>query len=364
MIRILNVVTYMGRGGLETMIMNYYRQMDRTKIQFDFLVHREFKADYDREILELGGRIYRISRLIPWNKKYIHELEKILREHPEYKIIHVHQDCMSGVILKAAKRCGIPVRIAHSHNCGQDKNLKYLIKLHYRKQIPLYATEFFACGKAAGEWMFGEREFHVLTNAIDTQKYRYSKITAEKIRKELGIQDKLVIGHVGRFAPQKNHLFLIEIFSALLKRQSNARLLLIGDGKEYGKIRKKVRALGLMEQVIFAGVRNDVSDLMKGMDVFVFPSLYEGLPVAMIEAQASGLPCVISEAVSSECIMAQELVVQKKLNDSADTWAKSILEMSKKMRADYSEEMDKRGYDIKSAAKRMQEFYFSQVKEY
>ena len=150
-IRILHVVTYMGRGGLETMIMNYYRQMDRTKVQFDFLVHRDFRADYDDEIERLGGRIYRIGRLIPWSGAYQRALDAFFAAHPEYRVVHVHQDCLSAVILKAAKKHGVPVRIAHSHNSSQDKNLKYLLKLYYKRQIPKYATALFACGRLT--WM-------------------------------------------------------------------------------------------------------------------------------------------------------------------------------------------------------------------
>lgn len=151
MIRVLQVVTYMGRGGLETMLMNYYRHIDRNKVQFDFLVHRDFEADYDKEILSMGGKIYRVSRLIPWSRGYREELKRFFRAHPEYKIVHVHQDCLSSVALQYAKECGVPVRIVHSHNSNQDRNLKYIIKRHYMKQIPQFATDFFACGKNAGD---------------------------------------------------------------------------------------------------------------------------------------------------------------------------------------------------------------------
>ncbi|MDD6618596.1 MAG: glycosyltransferase, partial [Clostridiales bacterium] len=164
MIRVLQIVTYMGRGGLETMLMNYYRHVDRNQIQFDFLVHRDFEADYDQEILAMGGRIYHISRLIPWSGEYRKKLKRFFREHPEYQIVHVHQDCLSSVALQCAKECNVCVRIAHSHTTSQDKNLKYLIKQFYMKQIPSYATDFFACSKSAGEWMFGGHSFRILFN--------------------------------------------------------------------------------------------------------------------------------------------------------------------------------------------------------
>ena len=156
----------MGRGGLETMLMNYYRHIDRSKVQFDFLVHRDFEADYDKEIQSLGGRIFHVSRLVPWSKSYRTELKKFFREHPKYKIVHVHQDCLSSVALQCAQECGIPIRIAHSHNSNQDKNLKYLIKRYYMKKIPNYATGLFACSKLAGDWMFGGESFHILNNSL------------------------------------------------------------------------------------------------------------------------------------------------------------------------------------------------------
>ena len=180
-IRVLHIVTYMGRGGLETMLMNYYRHINRDKVQFDFLVHRDFEADYDEEIHELGGKIYHISRLIPWSYTYREKLKHFFREHPEYKIVHVHQDCLSSVALQCAKECGVPVRIAHSHNSAQDKNLKYLVKLYYMRKIPNYATDLFACSEAAGKWMFGSKPFQVVHNAIDIDQLLLRKFENNSI---------------------------------------------------------------------------------------------------------------------------------------------------------------------------------------
>ena len=238
-IRVLHIVTYMGRGGLETMLMNYYRHIDRTKVQFDFLVHRDFEADYDAEILSLGGKIHHVSRLVPWSKSYQNELRAFFKEHPEYRIVHVHQDCLSSVALKVAKECGVPVRIAHSHNSNQDKNLKYLIKLHYMKKIPAFATALFACGKDAGDWMFGGKQYHVMANAVEVKRYQYKPSVAEKIRNEWNISDELLVGHVGRFNPQKNHTFLIDIFYEIQKINPSARLLLVGDGDGKKEIQEK-----------------------------------------------------------------------------------------------------------------------------
>lgn len=184
MIRVLQVATYMGRGGLESMIMNYYHHIDREKVQFDFLVHRQERAAFDDEIESLGGRIYRLPRLVPWNKGYLSALDRFFVEHPGYKIVHVHQDCLSSVILNAAARHDIPVRIAHSHSANQDKNLKYPIKLWYKRSIPEYATNLFACGKDAGDWMFGGASYQIINNAIDVAAYTYGSTKRQEMRRQ------------------------------------------------------------------------------------------------------------------------------------------------------------------------------------
>ena len=350
-------MTYMGRGGLETMLMNYFRHIDRSKVMFDFLVHRDFEADYDREIESLGGRIYHVSRLIPWSKNYRNELKRIFREHPEYKIVHVHQDCLSSVALECAKECGVPVRIAHSHNSNQDKNWKYLVKRYYMKKIPNYATDLFACGKLAGEWMYGGHPFQILCNAIDTEQYIYSTSVSKRVRYALDIKDEIVIGHVGRFHPQKNHTFLIDVFCECIKQNPNMKLLLIGDGEGRKEIEEKVRNTGIEEKVLFTGVRSDVNELLQAMDVFVFPSLYEGLPVTMIEAQAAGLPCVISDQVSEECIVTKGLVTRKSLDETPVEWSDYILPRAHQQKENHIEEIIAAGYDITTAAKWLEEYY-------
>lgn len=357
MIRVLQIVTYMGRGGLETMLMNYYRHIDRSKIQFDFLVHREFEADYDQEILKLGGKIYHISRLVPWSGSYRAELKIFFLEHPEYRIVHVHQDCLSSVALQCAKECGVSVRIAHSHNSNQDKNLKYLIKLHYMKKIPDYATDLFACSKSAGRWMFGETTFKLLNNAIDTECYRYSKSADMDVREEFSLGNSIVVGHVGRFHPQKNHEFLIDVFYACTKLEPNMKLMLVGDGEGKGKIQQKVRDMKLEDKVIFTGVRSDVNRLMQAMNVFVFPSLYEGLPVTLLEAQASGLSCIISDHITEECIVTNGLVSSISLEESPVRWAEYILKQCHCNRENHIGEIKKAGYDISAAANQLQNFY-------
>lgn len=356
MIRILHVVTFMGRGGLETMLMNYYRNIDRTKIQFDFLVHRDFRADYDDEIESLGGIIHRIPRLVPWSPNYRKALNAFFKTHPEYRIVHVHQDCLSSIICKAAKKCGVPVRIAHSHSNSQDKNIKYPIKSFYKRFIPKYATHLFACSESAGSWMFGNHKFEILPNAINTDLYKYNSVTANTIRESFGIgKDEMLIGHVGRFEPPKNHTFLIDVFFELQKNVK-AKLILVGDGYLRKSIEQKVTSLNILDKVIFTGIRNDVHNLLQAMDVFVFPSLYEGFPVTLLEVQSSGLPCVISDRVDDVCKLTEQ-VHHVSLNNSIEEWIKAIISCNNKQRSVYSNIIAEKGYDISSCSDMLCDFY-------
>ena len=361
MIRVLQVVTYMGRGGLETMLMNYYRNIDRDKVQFDFLTHRDERWDYDDEIESLGGKIYHLPKLNPFSKNYLNALDKFFNEHKEYQIVHCHQDCLSGVVLKVAKKNGVKFTIAHSHNANQDKNLKYLIKLFEKRKIPKYADKLFACGNEAGRWMFNTDNFEVLNNAIDTDLYTYNAEKASKVKKEFGIENKFVVGHVGRFNPQKNHEFLIDVFNEIQKIKEDSVLMLVGDGDLRQEIEKKVQDLGLSEKVIFTGIRSDVNDLMQGMDVFLFPSLYEGLGIVLIEAQAAGLKCIISDTIPKDGIITDD-VLSLSLNQSPVIWANEVLKYKGYKRSNNKELIEKAYYDIKNNAKKLEQFYIQNTR--
>lgn len=355
-IRILHIVTYMGRGGLETMLMNYYRSIDRTKVQFDFLTHRDFEADYDAEILALGGRIYHLPPLNPFSKGYLSALDRFFAEHPEYRIVHSHLDCMAGIPLKAAKKHGVPVRIGHAHNSSQPKDAKYLLKLMYKRTIARNATRLFACSAEAGRWMFGGADFRVLNNAIDAQKYAFDAEIRSAARQKLGVsEDALLVGHVGRFDPQKNHSFLLTIFE---KIPGNARLLLVGDGALRPAAEQQAEELGIRDRIIFAGVRSDVDRLLQAMDVFLFPSLFEGLPVSIIEAQAAGLPCLISDKVPIEC-KKTELVTQLPLDAGASAWAEAVRSAAKTPRTNTLSQLRDAGFDIQANADWLADFYLT-----
>ena len=362
-IRVLQVVTYMGRGGLETMLMNYYRHIDHSKVQFDFLTHREFDGDYDKEIKELGGNVYHLSNLNPLSIDYKTSLNDFFENHPEYKIVHSHLDCMAGIPLKYAKLNNVPLRIAHAHNSNQTKDLKYPLKLFYKRNIKKNANYLFACGDEAGKWMFNTDKFKVLNNAIDAKDYTFNMNIRNDKRKEFGISDdSIMVGHVGRFFPQKNHDFLIDIFNQFHKDYPNSYLMLVGEGELKTSIQDKVNTLGLEDYVIFTGLRSDVNELLQAMDVFLFPSLYEGLPVSIVEAQAAGLPCLISDKVPIEC-KKTDLVYQLSLEDSVNTWADKIYELSHISRRDTYEEIKQSGFDIVENAKWLENFYVDLYKK-
>lgn len=362
-LRILHVVTYMGRGGLETMLMNYYRHIDRTRVQFDFLVHRDFVADYDNEILSMGGKVFRLPQLNPFSYEYLQKLNEFFSTHTEYKIVHSHLDCMAGLPLKYAKKYGVPIRIAHAHNSNQSKDKKYFLKLLYKRKIHKHANHLYACGKDAGIWMFNTDEFTILNNAIDSMKYVYCSAKQRAMRKQLGIsEDSLVIGHVGRFSHQKNHEFLIKLFYELQLKEATAVLLLVGDGELKEEIEKQSVQLGIRDKIIFTGVRSDVEDLLQAMDIFIFPSLYEGLPVSIIEAQASGLPCIISDNVPIDCKLTNE-VYQVGLSEDLNEWVKIVQQCIKHERQNNYIKICSAGFDIKENAKILENTYLHFLRE-
>lgn len=360
-IRILQIVSYMQRRGLETLLMNCMRHLDRSRVQFDFIVHRPFRADYDDEIEALGGRIYRLPRLNPFDPRYKKALRDFFRDHPEYRIVHCHLDCMSALPLAAAREAGVPVRIAHAHSSNQDRNLKYLLKRHYMKKIPTAATEFFACSKEAGAWMFPGQTVTVLRNGIPADAFAFQPQVRQQVRAELGIGCESAVGHVGRLIEVKNHEFLLSIFAQLHKRRPDALLLLVGNGPLEESLREKARQLGIADHVRFLGVRSDVARLMQAMDVFVLPSLYEGLSLTSVEAQAAGLPCLFSDTVTQECQMT-DLVTFLPLEDP-DRWADAILSAAQQPRRDTCSQIKQAGYDIRTTAEELQQFYLDRWSE-
>lgn len=361
-IRILQVVTIMNRGGLETMLMNYYRQMDRTKVQFDFMVHRAEEGHYDKEIIKFGGKIYHMPQIKPGNYRlYFNLLDEFFNNHKEYKVVHSHINENSSFVLRAAKKAGIPCRIAHSHLSDLGFDIKLPFRLYARTIMKDNPNEFFACSKNAGKWLFGNKigdskEIKVLNNAVNTSEFRFNKTLRNKIRNELGIHEKeLVIGHIGRFNKQKNHDFLIDIFQELQQERPDAKLILVGDGHLKSSIERKIEKLGLSSNVKLLGVRSDIAALMHAMDLFIFPSLFEGLPVVLVEAQAAGLKCLVSDAITKECDVTG-IVEFISLNNPPIYWANQIVNSSYD-HMDTAEQIQKSGYDSVSMANWLSNFY-------
>lgn len=329
-IRIAQIVGKWIGGGVEAVVMNYYRHLDHSKIQFDFICDDDStNIPYD-EIEKLGGKVILIP---PYQKvfKYQKELRRVLRDG-KYKIVHSHINTLSVFPLYAAKKVGVPVRIAHSHSTTNKKEWKKnLLKQVLRPFSKKYATNYMCCSELAGRWLFGDKAYdegkvYLLNNAIDLDKFKYDKKIRDKKRKELGIkEDTIVIGHIGRFVAQKNHTFLIDIFNQFHKKEKNSILLLAGQGPLQEEIKNKVRELGLDDSVRFLGQRNDANELYQAFDVFLLPSLYEGLPVVGVEAQASGLLCFFSDDMTKETKVLDSTVFMS-LSNADDEWATSILD--------------------------------------
>lgn len=362
MIRILQCVNIMDRAGLETMLMNYYRNIDRSKVQFDFLVHRSYKGAYDDEIEALGGKIYHAPRLYPQNYlKYFRWMKHFFAEHPEYKIVHSHIDAMSYFPLLAAKKSGIPVRISHSHSSKLDRDLKLPIKWFALKRVPKVANYYMACGNVAGKFMYKNREFTIVRNAIDIDKFAYSEKLRKKLRRELNLENKTVVGHVGRFCYIKNQLFLLDILSELNEANDNYHLLLVGKGEDEEKIREKIKERNLSHHVTILKDRSDVNELYNVMDVFVMPSLFEGLPVVSVEAQANGLPCIMSDTISNEVILTS-CVEQLCLKENVDKWTQMVQTIASQGRnQNAKKELRAFGYDIEVEVCNLEERYVSLI---
>lgn len=365
-IRVLHILQRMEAAGIQTLLMNLYRVIDRNKVQFDFLVQYKEKNFYDDEIEAMGGKIYKLSVREDYNVlKYRKELRKFFAEHKEYKVVHGHMETLSNIWEEEAKRAQIPTVIVHSHIAGfNEKNLlKLLIKEYYRFSYGRYADEWFACSRAAGDFMFPNKDYKVIHNAIDTRKFVYTDAKRE-MRAKLGLKDEFVVGHVGRFHPQKNHMFLVNIAEKLEKIIPNMKIMLIGDGDLRSEIEEEIEKKKLNKFFMILGNRQDVNILYSAMDAFVLPSLYEGLPLVGVEAQAAGLNCFFSNTVTDEVkITDRAHFIQ--LDAGAQVWAEKIAESKKdnRKREGYADIVAHSGYDIYDLADKLSKFYISAYEE-
>ncbi len=371
MIRILHSVSYMNRGGIETMLMNYYRHMDRNKVQFDFLCNSYNEGAYDEEIQDLGGRIFRTPGFNPAKFfEYRHFMENLFAEHPEYKIVEAHNGALGVYALNAAKRANIPFRIYHAHGCGMIMDLKFPIKYLCKHLLKYNMNEHFVCSLKAGEYYMGKRimdshNYYFIPNAIDVNKFTYNAVVRDRIRNMFSIQDKIVIGHVGRFSPPKNHKFLLQIFAEASKMNPKLFLVLLGDGELRKDVERQAKALNIQHKIKFIGDVSNVNEWYQAFDLFLLPSLWEGLPVVGVEAQCADLPCIFSSAVTQEIALTPNVSFID-LSQSAKKWAEcinSILQHSPQ-RKNLSGLITDKCYNIEIEAAKLQKIYLSFAEKY
>lgn len=377
-IRILHVVGGMNRGGIETWLMHVLRHIDRDRFQIDFLVHTTQPCAYDDEIRTLGSKIIPcLDPSRPWS--YAHNFKQILREHGPYDIVHSHVHHFSGYVLRLAKQANVPVRIAHSHNdTSSAESTAGLFRRLYltlmRRWIADYSTIGLGCSHEAATDLFGpgweaDSRWQTLHCGIDLTPFQ-EFVDPVTVRTELGISaEAFVIGHVGRFEEQKNHQFLIEIVAEVAKQEPRIGLLLVGDGSLRPDIEQKVAQVGLADHVTLAGTRSDVPQLMLGaMDVFLLPSLYEGLGLVLVEAQAAGLPCIFSDIVPEEADVVKPLVRRMSLSQSSSAWAKAVLTVpdngSTLTEMDTLTFVEKSDFNIETSVKKLIKVYESHFSKY
>lgn len=359
-IRILQIANLHRDSGVAQFLMNYYRNIDKNKIQFDFAAYVTKKDNFIEEIRMLGGQVF----LIPNYKRhpflYKHTLTKIMKEHA-YNAIHTHESILNLPILIIARACRIPVRIAHSHNTCMSAEWKNKIVRMLQTKFIKYATHLCACSQDAALFLFGEKccqtlPVFIANNAVDLEKFQFDIDLRKAVRKKLGLEDKFIIGHVGRMTYQKNQEFLLDIFQQIYKRDKQAHLLLLGSGKEEQMLKDKIKDLHLNPCVTCMGVQKEMPSFFSAMDVFLLPSRFEGLPVTLIEAQASGLKCVVSDVVDKSANVSH-CVVFFGLEKSVELWADAVIGckgMDRQIdRDDFVE------FDVHEQVKRLCQFYYN-----
>lgn len=362
--RLLCILSGMNAGGAETFLMKIYRALDRSKYQMDFCINVKEKCFYEDEILEMGGRIYRISSKSENLKAFKNGLANIVKDNAYDYVMRITSSTMGFMDLMIAKKSGATVCCARSSNASDGGSFKSKIvhilgRILYRK----YVDVAIAPSDLAAIYTFGRESYengtvHILHNAVDLDIFKYSEMNRAVVRNELGIsEEKVVIGHIGRFNEQKNHRFLIEVFAEISKQYNNAMLLLVGTGNLQDAVKQQVNDSGLSDKVVFAGVRTDIPAVLSAMDVFVMPSFYEGMPNTVIEAQATGLPCVIANTITTEANITG-LVEYLPLGDRTE-WATTTLKAISSKRVDTKKFFFKNKYDIKSATEQFVELIFN-----
>lgn len=362
-IRVLHILHSMNRGGAENAIMNYYRHVNRDKVQFDFLLTEPHKCQFEEEIVYLGGKIYRVPLLTIKNPfPYMRAVRNFFQHHPEYQIVHSHTSSKSFFPLYIAKSVGIPIRICHSHNTQSESGFRGLIRDFFKGPLKKVSTNYFACGEEAAIWLYGQHAIDskavtIIPNVIECDKYDYNENIRHQIRSSLSISSlDIILGSVARFSYQKNHLFLIDLFREFHKLQGNSKLLLIGDGELHDSIVEKVHDYHLDDSVIMTGVVSNVNDFEQAMDFFIMPSFFEGLPLSLIEAQISGLKCFVSDEIPKEADKTG-LVTFLPLKKGPELWAKCIKNSLGYIRESKIQDIRRSGYDAVEAASKLEFLY-------
>lgn len=368
-LKILQVFTILNRGGAETNLMNYYRQIDRNKFHFDFLVHREEEGDYEKEILEMGGEIFRLPPLHPSNiRQYKGAVRNFFAENSSYDIIHGQCSELGIFIYKEAKKIKTPVIIAHAHSSKMTLDSKAIFRLKWKLEMRKYINAYFTCGVAASRYLFGSKIAHKafqINNAVYPKELVFNKEIRDWVREEIDAVGSFSIMHVGSFNKIKNHRFIIEVFAEIVKMKKESKLFLVGEGILKNEMMDFVSSLNLNNNVIFLGKRNDVPQLLQAMDLFLFPSLYEGLPLSLIEAQTSGILCIISDTISAESILISENVKVFNLKNSTKIWAEKIIQHSSSfIRTDVTHIIKEAGYDINDNVAKLEGKYIELYNQY
>lgn len=363
MLRVLHVLGTLDMGGIENFLMNIYRNIDRNKIQFDFVINDREKEDiFEKEVISLGGKIYKIPSIVKVGHfKYFKSLREIFQNN-NYNIVHSHYNAVSGFILREAKKVGIKNRIAHSHIAYPKYSfLSKIYKEYSRFLILKNSTKRFACSKEAGEWLFRGKDFDIIKNGIDISKFLFNKKNREEIRKKFGVNENIyAIVNIGRMNTQKNHFFMIEIMKQLEKLDNNIKLYLIGEGELKEEIENQIKKYNL-KNIIFLGIQKNVNEILNGMDLMLFPSLYEGLGIVLIEAQCNGLNVLVSDKVPKEADLGIEKFKVLNLNSKIEEWIELILKLKNNSKRRQSKEEIETlldlDYNIKSVALKLEKFY-------
>ncbi len=353
-------------GGVESFLLNYYRNIDKSKVQFDFLCNSHNPVAYEDELLSMGGHTYHITARSADYKKYKIQLEELFREHSkDWDAIWVNVSSLANIdYLKIAKRYGIRRRIIHSHNSrNMDSRLRGLLHQKNRMIIDRYATDFWACAPDAARWFYRPGLIDravIIHNAIDVDRLFYDEEKRKEYREQLGCQDKYLIGNIGRLHFQKNQTFLLDVFAEMLKLEPECRLVLVGQGEDEAMLKKKASDLKISDKVYFVGLQKDIPGWLSAFDLFLFPSVFEGLSVVALEAQANGVPVLASEGVITEEVRMNENFIFYSLEKSPVEWARKALDMKTCRRPDRQtirSNFVSRGYEIQTEAKKLEESF-------